>query len=173
MVAVFLLLIIIPVSTIGFIATDTAKKSLGKSVEDSVTVATKQTSNYFDVFLDKSENISMQIIANKSVQALTRANADITDQYERLLAHQNASDALSSINTSSSDMNASVLYNTGYVLGNILQPDDMEKVLATQWYKKVEKAGGKVVLTDYMEGMNSSSTRNYALSMLRLYKDPI
>ncbi len=173
MVAVFLLLIIIPVSTIGFIASDTASKNLLKSAEDSVTAATKQISNYFDVFLERAQNTSLQIIANKAIQDFTRLNFKQIDQFEGLLANQKAMEALNSINSSSSDMNTSLLYNTGFVLGNKLQPENMEKVLATEWYKKVQEAGGKFVWIDYSEGMNGADAADYALSLVRIYKDPV
>lgn len=172
MVAVFLLLIIVPVSTIGFIATDTAAKNLLKSTEGSVTAATLQTSNYFDAFLDKAQNISIQIIANKLIQEFSRTDVTTTDQYERLVAQQGAMDALSSMNSSSTDLNTKLLYDTGFVLGDLTQPEDMKKVMATAWYKKVKEADGKPIWIDYSESTKVTSATKYALSLLRLYKDP-
>lgn len=170
MVAVFLLLIIIPVSTIGFIATKTASKNLVKSAKDSVTAATQQTSNYFDVFLDSAQNISMQILANTMIQNYFRGNFAEVGSYERMLAQSDASDALSGINNTSVDINAKLLYNTGLTLGDISAPADMEKVMATEWYKKVNEANGKEVWVDYSEGMNGVNTQKYPLSLVRLYK---
>lgn len=171
MVGVFLLSIIIPVSTIGFIATDTASKNLLKSTEDSLTAATQQTSNYFDAFLDKAQNISMQIVANTIIQDFTRSNINETDQYEKLVAQQNATEYINSINASSSDLNAKLLFNTGIILGDMRQPEDMEEVLDAEWYKKVQEAEGRAIWINYSESMKDTSEKNYAMSLVRIYRD--
>lgn len=173
MVAMFLLLIIIPVSTIGFIAAKTASGDLLKSAEDSVTATTKQTSNYFDVFLDKAKSISTQIIANTMIQDYSRSNMTEVADYDKLLLLQNANDALNSINSSSSDMSVKLLYNSGDTLGDIIEPRDMQKVMDTEWYKKVKASSGKPLWIDYSEAMEETTSKNYALSLLRIYKDPI
>ena len=172
MVLVFLLLIIIPVSTIGFITTNTASKNLLKSTEDSVVGATRQTSDYFDAFLDKAQNISIQIIANKMIQDFSRKDTDIKDQSNHLIIQQNAMDALNGINSISQDMNTKLLYNNGLVLGDIRKPEDMGKVMAADWYRKVKEADGKPIWIDCSEAMKDTGTDGYALSLLRLYKDP-
>ena len=173
MVAMFLLLIIIPVSTIGFIATKTASGNLLKSAEDSVKATTQQTSNYFDVFLDKAKSISTQIIANTMIQDYSRSNMIETEEYEKLVAMQNAIDALNAINASTTDMNIKLLYNDGSSLGDIRRPDDMGKVMATEWYKKVRESSGRPVWIDYSEAMEGAVTKESALSLLRIYKNPI
>lgn len=171
MVAVFLLLIIIPVTTIGFIATKTASDNLQRNAEDSVKAATRQTSDYFDVFLDKAQNISVQILANRAVQNFTDINKEGAEQYVKYVAQQEAASFFGSINTSSKDFSAKLLYNSGFILGDMLQPPVMEKVLASQWYQKVKEADGKPVWIDYSEGVDSAEVNKYAMSLVRLYKD--
>jgi methyl-accepting chemotaxis protein len=172
LVAMFLLLIIIPLTTIGFISTKTASKNLTVSAEESVKNATMQTSSYFDVFLDKAKNISIQLIANSAVQKLSNMN-DATDDYDRLTAQQEASNALSSINTAITGMDCKLIYNSGFVLGNLTPPENMEKVFVTDWYKKVSEADGSSLWIDCDEGLRRDGSTGYALSMVRLYKSTI
>ncbi len=171
MVAAFLLLIIIPVTIIGFIATKTASDNLLGNAEDSVKAATRQTSNYFDVFLDKAQSTSVQIIANTAVQEFSRVINNDADPYEKLIAQQEAASVFNSINSSSSDLTAKLLYNSGMVLGDMMAPEDMQKVLASQWYQKVKEEDGRAIWIDYGEGMNSADEGKYAMSLIRLYKD--
>jgi len=173
MVVVFLLLIIIPLTTVGFIATKTAFDNLEANAENSVKAATRQTSNYFDVFLDKAQSLSMQIISNTAIQKFTTLLRQGAEGYDRYIAQQDASSAISSINFSSSEFNVNLLYNSGLVLGDITQPKDMEKVFSSQWYQKVKDADGKIIWIDYSEGMEGVENRSKALSLLRLYRDSL
>jgi len=173
MVAAFLLLIIIPLTTVGFIATKTAFDNLEANAENSVKAATRQTSNYFDVFLDKAQSLSMQIISNATIQKFTTILRQGVEGYDKYTAQQDASSAVNSINFSSNDFNVNLLYNSGLVLGDMTVPKDMEKVLSSQWYQKVKAADGKIVWTDYSEGMDGTDTRNKAMSLLRLYRDSL
>jgi len=170
MVAVFLLLIIVPVSIIGFIATDTASESLKKNAEESVTAATKLTADYFSTYLDKAENISNQILENAAIKDMTSSISKGSSSSLMIIIRHDAENALISINSSLPGMNASVLYNTGYILGDLAEPD-MNKVLGSEWMKRVEEADGKAIWMDCSEGMNEDRTSNYALSLLRLIKD--
>jgi methyl-accepting chemotaxis protein len=168
MVAMFLLLIIIPLSTIGFISTKTASENLLKSTEDSVKGATYQASNNFDSFLDKALNVSLQIIANKNIQDFSNLGENVNDS-DKLTIKRNASDAVSNINSTTMDMDSKVLYNTGDVLGDMTPPDDMAKVMMTGWYKKVLEADGSPCWTDYSEATKNKVQRP-AISLVRLYK---
>jgi len=171
MVAVFLLLIIIPVTTIGFIATRTAAKNLESSAKDSVSASTIQTSNYFDVFLNKAQDISMQVLANKAVQDFFRKDNNQSDAYDRMVARNDGMTALSNINNSTSEMYVNILFVTGVVMGENPSPKDIEKVKGTNWYKKVLEANGKAIWINYNEEMDKMNTNKYALSLVRLFKD--
>lgn len=171
MVAAFLLLIIIPVTTIGFIATRTASENLVKSAEDSVTSSTKQTSSYFDVFLNKAQDLSMQVIASPVITDYYRKNNSDTQPYEKMMAMKDANDALSTLNNSTSDMNIKILYESGSTMGSNPVPADMEKVKAAGWYKKVMEGKGKAIWIEYSEAMEISNKNKYALSLLRALKD--
>lgn len=173
MVTVFLLLIIIPVTTIGFIATKTASDNLQTNAENSVIAATRHTSNYFDAFLDKAKNVSMQMIANSTLQKFATLNKDGVEQYEKVTAQMNARNEISSINSSSFDLNAKLLYNSGFVIGDMTQPENMEKVFSSHWYQKVKEAEGRPVWVDYSEGLSNIDTNTSALSLLRIFKHPI
>lgn len=59
MVAAFLILIIMPVSTIGLITTNRATSDLLEQMEGSISANTVQTSNCLDLFLEKANGISL------------------------------------------------------------------------------------------------------------------
>ena len=172
MVAMFLLLIIVPVTTIGFIATRTSSENLTKSAEDSLSTATDLTSRYFDVFIEKAESISMQIIASSVIQQFSRIVDEDISSYDALTLHQDASSVVSNLNASTSDMTAMVLYTNGKVLGDSnVRPEDMSKLMESGWYKKAKEANGKTVLIERSEGFSGTSTENFAMSIVRTYKD--
>lgn len=168
MVAMFLALIILPLSVIGFASTRTASVNLTQSVKDSVKGASYQASNNFDAFLDKALNISLQLISNDSISALAKViNSD--DSSARTNAQRKASDALAGIDTATEEMNSKVIFNSGYILGTMSPPDSMEKVFASAWYKQILEANGAVCwIDDYSEGMKV--TTEHAFSIIRLYK---
>lgn len=166
LVCIFLLLIIIPVSTTGFIAANTASKNLKKSTEDSVIAATRQTSNYFDVFLGKALNISTQIISNSVVQELNQTN--LTES-EQITVKQKASEVLDGINATLAGINAKVVFFNGCVLGEANIPEGIGKLKESEWYKKVQEADGKAIWVDYGESIKGVSQKK-ALSLVRLCK---
>jgi methyl-accepting chemotaxis protein len=174
MVLMFLLLIIIPVSIIGFIATNTASKSLRESTEASVSGTTLQTSNYFDAFLAKAKDDSNQLVANSIIQdysaICTSTSGDDFDT-QKVKAKKDATSVLTSINSSSQDINTKMLFNTGDTIGDINAPSDMDKVWETEWYKKVLAEDGKPIWVNYGEAMDGIINKSYALSLVSLFKD--
>jgi methyl-accepting chemotaxis protein len=169
MVLMFLLLIIVPVTTIGFITTNTASNNLLESTKDSVANSTLQTSKYFDVFLAKAKDVSVQIIANTTMQQYISMDPNTTPKMDLLTAQQNALAVITGINSAYSDLNAKLLFNSGSVIGDIATPNDMDKVLNSNWYKKVKEADGKPVWVDYSEGMEGVTSRNYAVSQVCVF----
>ncbi|NLY18877.1 MAG: hypothetical protein GX045_08010, partial [Clostridiaceae bacterium] len=179
MVLVFLLLIIIPVSTIGFIAANTASKSMIKSAQDSITSSTKQTSDYFDIFLQKAQDMSMQVVANTNIQEFLDAKSDEMPVMDWVNLQKAAHEALNSINNTSNEIVAKILSNEGKALGEMVSPPDFEAVKATEWYKIVDEAGGRGVWIDYSEGMSdtkgatvifSANRAGAGLSLVRMIK---
>ncbi len=171
MVFVFLLLIVIPVTTIGYIATSTASEHLEASAEESVISATLQTSNYFDVYLEKATNMSVQVLSNA---VITKYGNDILDGADpRVIqkSQEEATTALGGVNSSFTDMDAKVLFDNGFVLGELTKPDDINKVKQTEWYSRVVEANGTALWIDYSEATRSKIEMQYALSVVRLYKD--
>ncbi len=169
MVLMFLLLIIIPVSTIGYIASNTASKNLLKSTEDSVANATQQTSNYFDAFLAKAEDTSIQIVANAKIQDYIRTDGTLAE-YDNFKAQQDATSVFSGINISLKDMRAVMLLNTGAIMGDSSSLYDSTKVFETNWYKKVSEAKGKAIWVDSSEAQVKDAFGS-ALSLARLCKN--
>jgi len=171
MVIVFLLLIVIPVSTIGYIATSTASSHLETSAEESVISATLQTSNYFDVYLEKATNLSVQVLSNTIIAKYGKDILDGADPKVIQKSKDEATTALGGINSSLNDMDAKILFDNGFVLGELTKPNDINKVKQTEWYKKVEEANGTALWIDYSEETRSAIEKQYALSVVRLYKD--
>lgn len=64
MIAAFLILILMPVSTIGIITTNKATNDLLDQMEESISTSTLQTSNCLDLFFEKAESISLQLYSN-------------------------------------------------------------------------------------------------------------
>ncbi len=172
MILVFLMLIIIPVTTIGFIATSSASRDLRESAEQSVVSATKQTSGYFDAFLAKAKDISIQIIGDTFIRAYSSMNQDTADPMDYLTAQMNVNSILTGMNTASSDLNAKLLFNNARAFGDMSPPEDMDKMTATAWYKKVLEADGKPVWVDYGESFPTMAGK-YALSLVRIYKNSV
>ncbi len=177
MVLVFLLLIIIPVSTIGFITTTTASKSMIKSAEDSITSTTQQTSDYFDIYLEKAQDMSMQIIANSIIQDYLNMKTDGISVLDVVNAQNKAIEALNSINNTSVDITAKIMSSEGKALGELSSPPDIEAVKETDWYKKVKEASGKWIWIDYSEGMTGNKGESVVfnqykagLSLVRMIK---
>jgi methyl-accepting chemotaxis protein len=171
MVLVFLLLIIIPVATIGLIATSTASGSLKKSTEDSVTVATRQASSYFDIFLSKVKDESVNILSSTAISKYASLNKNTADIVDYSTAQNDVSSYFARLNTTTSDMSAKILLKSGNAIGDITAPEDVNSVFESNWYKKVAKAGGKPVWTDHSEGMDGTSEKKYAVSLVRLLKN--
>jgi methyl-accepting chemotaxis protein len=169
MVLMFLLLIIVPVTTIGFISTNTASNNLLESAKDSVAGSTLQTSNYFDVFMEKAKDVSVQILANTTMQQYISMDPNTTPKVDLLTAQQNALAVITGINSAYLDLNAKLLFNSGSVIGDILTPNDMDKVLNSNWYKKVMEADGKPVWVDYSEGMEGATSGHYAVSQVCVF----
>jgi len=171
MICAFLLLIIIPVTTLGYRATSTASKHLEASAEESVVLATLQTSNYFDVYLEKAINLSMQVLSNSVITKYANDILDGADPKVIQKSKDEATTALGGINSSSNDMDAKVLFDNGFVLGELTKPNDINAVKQTAWYAKVVEADGSAVWIDYSEATRSEIEKPYALSVVRLFRD--
>ncbi len=168
MVIMFLLLIVIPVSTIGYISTQTAAKNLQQNASNSLTSATTLTSYYLDAFLQNAEDLLKQLTANQAILAYANFIAsNRTGDGSNL--QKKAEEVISNINLTAQDFKARVLYINGELLGEqrftLL---NMDNIKGTSWYTKVKKAGGKAVLLNCSEGLENNY---YELSMVSFLKD--
>lgn len=151
MVLVFLLLIIIPVTIIGFIATNTASKNIIKSAEDSLTAATKQASDLFDIFLEKAVNMSMQTFSNPMIQEYLEMDPKETPLMDAYKAQEDAASVLRSINSSSNDITAKIVNNQGTVIGDVTGASNFKAANETDVFKTVLDAKGKCIWINYDE----------------------
>jgi len=167
MVLVFLLLIIVPVSTIGFITANTASSSMIKSAKDSVTASTKQTSDYFDLYLEKAQLVSMQVISNKAIHDYLTVDPEKVLLTERIKMKDLATTELAAISSTSKGIEARVIDNSGIYLGQYTTPPDMEVVKNAEWYKTVVEGKGLSYWIDYSEGVPEYDKNRYALALVR------
>ncbi|MHB8066107.1 MAG: methyl-accepting chemotaxis protein, partial [Ruminiclostridium sp.] len=173
MVAVFLLLIVVPVTVIGYISTSTASDSIIKKTEDSISTSTMQTSNYFNLVLNKAENISMQVFANNMVQKYGQDLETSIDQRQKTVDQQNATDVIHAVNATSIGMNTVVLFENGQTLGELPAQENMEEIKASSWYKQVIQNDGKAAWVEPGEGIKDSGSQKYAASMVRAFKSGV
>lgn len=167
MVLMFFLLIIIPVSTIGFIATNTASKDMIKSAEDSVRSSTQQTSDYFDIFLEKAQDISMQVVSNSAIQDYLSMDIEETSVMDSLELQKNAKFSISAANSTTKNIDIRLIDNTGKTIGDFQTAPDIEVIKETDWFKKVTDAGGVSLWIDYSEGIEDYNHLKYGLSLVR------
>lgn len=167
MVAAFLILIIMPVSTIGIITTNRATKDLMEQMEDSISASTVQTSNCFDLFFDKADSISLQVHSNAAIQEYSTA----TDAATLAMLYRDANSFISGLNAAAKELNVKVIFDSGNYLGDVKPPLDIDAVTGSDWYKKVAEAGGKPVSVDYGDTIQVHNT-DIAVSLARLYIHP-
>lgn len=173
MVFMFLLLIVIPVLIIGITSTSTASNSLVSKTKDSIEASTMQTSNYFDLVLEKEVDISTQIINNAQIKSYTYniTSKDVSPS-KLLRDKQDAYSYIFSFPTTNKELiNASLLMNQGDALGGIQKQSTMDKIINAKWYKKAIAADGKAVwVSSHEEGVLGDNPTGYAVSLLRAYK---
>ena len=161
MVLVFLLLILIPVLVIGYISTSTASSSLIKKTEDSVKMSTLQTSNYFDLYLDKIKGMRLQLITNSEVSKYYDSAAK-NDLYQKIAA-QKALDTftmgITVADSSISSIGVELLLGDGQI-GNSSLKLDIKKVKLTDWYKKLSSdmvGAGAMWVSNFKDLISSNS----------------
>lgn len=164
MVGAFLILLILPVTVIGYISTATASENIMSQMKNSISTSTYQTSNCFDLFLERAENTSMQVYTDSALQ---NYSLHLNDDTKFALKNE-ASNSLTQINSSSEDMELMILFNTGEVLGKLASPSDMIMVTGSDWYKQVMESDGKAVWVDFSDSIQLMS--NSALTMVKAFK---
>lgn len=180
MVAVFLLLIVVPVAVIGYISTSTASSSLVSKTEDSIATSTMQVSSYFDLILDKAVDVSRLALSNSSVQYYGDSIlANKLDPMEGMKALQNARDFISSLIPAKSSIadvtitfvDGNTIGNTGTSANNVSIQYDIKKLQDADWYKKVIEANGKPVwVSDHKQGFDTDNQKRYAVALSRTIK---
>ena len=167
MVAAFLILIIMPVSTIGLITTNRATSDLLEQMEGSISANTVQTSNCLDLFLEKANGISLQLHSSTALLEYGAA----TDAGSMAALYRDANSFVSGLNASEKELNVKVIFNTGSYVGDVKPPIDMDAVLGSDWYRQVSEAGGKLVCIDYGDTIDVNNT-DVAITLARIFIHP-
>ena len=153
MILTFLLLIIVPVSTIGFVAVSNSSTALIAKAKLSLTDSSAQTSMYFDNIFDSAQNMTTGIVLDKAIQGSAIAFAlDGVDSENFILKYSEASSRLDSICKSNGFIKNAYLIigqDTGanMTYGEKIQLNDNE-IQKSDWYNKVRDASGAAVWLD-------------------------
>jgi methyl-accepting chemotaxis protein len=167
MVAAFLVLIIMPVATIGIISTNKASQDLMDQMKESISASTVQTSNCFDLFFDKAESNSLQVYSSTALLDYSRA----TDAAELAVLYRDANTFMSGLNAAAKELNVKVIFNTGTYFGDVKPPLDINGVMESDWYKKVVEAGGQSVSVYYGDTIDVYNT-DVAVTLARIFRHP-
>ena len=111
MVAAFLVLIIMPVTTIGIISTNKASGDLMAQMEESMSASTVQTSKCFDLFSPR-----LTPFRCRSTPALPYWIAPVTDAAELAVLYRDANTFVTGLNAAAKELNVKVIF-TGTYLG--------------------------------------------------------
>lgn len=173
MVSAFLLLVIIPVTTITIIGTTNSSNSLKKSAEENMTSTTLLTLQYFDNYIDKAKNISDQIFTSTQIQKYTGLLfQNKSPELELVNAQKDAATLVSETTFSNPGIEVCIYYDNGSYLGPDLNYADLKKAYETEWYERVKAANGSIVYLDRMDEIrkNEAFYNQIAFTMARLYK---
>ncbi len=173
MVSVFLLLIAVPAVVNGYISTTTASDALRNTTEDGVMSSTMQTSQYFDLVLEKVGSISMQVLTNEAVQKYGQDQMHETDQRTSTMDKQNAINFINATNSTSPNMNAAIVFDNGEALGSITSELNMDKVKNAAWYKKASESSLNTVWADINREIAIEGNESYAVSMIRSFRSGV
>jgi len=171
------LLLIIPIYILGTRSHQIASETI-ENITHSSTIATmQQTNKYISLILKNVEDISMQLLSNKTLQDLYKLDLSSgTFTYEAMTLKQDAtsfisnlmqsSDFISSITILVDDKNTITAGNTSFYNTN------WKEVYESEWYKKAMSANGKNVwVGTHPEIDSTTSATNYIFSSVRLYKN--
>jgi methyl-accepting chemotaxis protein len=167
MVAAFLVLIIMPVTTIGIISTNKASGDLMAQMEESMSASTVQTSKCFDLFFAKADTISLQVYSSTAVLDYSR----VTDAAELAVLYRDANTFVTGLNAAAKELNVKVIFNTGTYLGDVKPPLDMEAITGSDWYKSVADAAGSTVSVDYGDTIDVYN-KDIAVTLARIFRHP-
>lgn len=167
MIAAFLILILMPVSTIGIITTNKATNDLLDQMEESISTSTLQTSNCLDLFFEKAESISLQLYSNPA----TLEYSITEDAASKAALYRDANAYVSGLNASAKELNIKVIFNSGNYLGDVKPPVDMEAITGSDWYRQVVEAAGEFVCVDYGDTIEAYNT-DVAVSLARAFIHP-
>lgn len=167
MIAAFLILILMPVSTIGIITTNKATNDLLDQMEESISTSTLQTSNCLDLFFEKAESISLQLYSNPA----TLEYSITEDAASKAALYRDTNAYVSGLNASAKELNIKVIFNSGNYLGDVKPPVDMEAITGSDWYRQVVEAAGEFVCVDYGDTIEAYNT-DVAVSLARAFIHP-
>lgn len=160
LVVIFLLLILIPLTVLGHIATTGASDALIESAKHNISSTVEQTSRYFDTVVIRTEAIMEEIAMDRTIQELVSKKSDNYGETrrlseEKLAAVIEANDYINGIYV--------ILGKDSYVYSGSEPSIDMDGILKSGWYLKVKGANGKLFWVNEHTGLYPKQRYSIAL----------
>jgi methyl-accepting chemotaxis protein len=163
---IIFLSIVFFVLIVGLLGYNTSKNIIKDKVADSSLETIKQANGKLDFMLQSYEQISLQVMINKDLNAMysTLLNGQ-GDEYEQLTTTRTLTDSLNTYLFADDNIISIQLY---FVNGKVLSTggnlQTMEQVKEIPWYIKTQEANGKVTwLPSIVEGY-SKTRPSFALA---------
>ncbi|CAM4203269.1 methyl-accepting chemotaxis protein [Paenibacillus endophyticus] len=167
--------IIACVLTVGLLAYSQSKKIIESKVSDASFETIKQVANNMDVIYKTYEDLSLQILIDKSFHEIVRKMLDSVDDYNKFEASRNLSEKMQSYvmgnNTIISLMLLPVNPKLEVVTAGSASSSSAERLLKTAWFLETVELSGKTNwIPPQPEGL-SNSTGVSTVGLSRLIKD--
>lgn len=162
LVVIFLLLILVPSTTLGYIATTGASDALIESAKSNISNTVEQANRYFDTVVVRTEALMDGLAMDKTIQELVN---DKSTEYDEI--HRLAEERLAAIVESNDYINGIyvLLGNNSYVYYGVEPSVNMDAVLKSGWYQDAKEANGKHIWINEHTGIYTKE--KYSISLGR------
>ncbi|WP_223285427.1 methyl-accepting chemotaxis protein [Paenibacillus sp. PL91] len=167
--------IIACVLTVGLMAYSKSKSIIENKVSDASFETIKQVTNNLDVIYTTYEDLSLQILIDKSFHELVRKMTDSDEEYARFEASRNLGDKMQNYLMGNSTIVSMMLLpinpKLDVITAGSANNSSAERLMKTAWFMEtVEKAGKSNWIPPQPEGLASSSGVP-TIGLSRLIKD--
>ena len=161
LVVIFLLLILVPSTTLGYIATTGSSDALIESAKLNISSTVEQTTRYFDSVMIRTEALMDGIAMDRAIQELVSESIDYDETHrlaeERLAAIVESNDYINGIYV--------LLGKNSYVYYGAAPTIDMDAVLKSEWYLNAKAANENHFWINEHTGMHTN--KKYSISLVR------
>ncbi|UVI28061.1 methyl-accepting chemotaxis protein [Paenibacillus spongiae] len=159
--------ILLCVLVVGLSSYSTSKSIIKKKVSEFSTVALGQSTGKLDLMFQNYEDLSMQMMLDKSLQAQMQVVMNSTDEYTKFEAVRKITDSLMMYimgNQTVASVNLIPLQEGKPTIAN---GTSIENAQQTDWFKQVVEQDGRVLWIPVQpKGLSNSGAPTFALSRL-------